>query len=88
MLCTRVVSRAWRESRFVSTTRLYVQRDFLAKLFALCALQLAVCFGGALVACLVVKDQAPHATPSFCTGSELEVFVSLLWSLERRQKCC
>ena len=38
--------------------RFYVQRDFLAKLFALCALQLAMCFATALVVQAIVKDQA------------------------------
>jgi len=39
---------------------LYVQRDFLAKLFALCALQLSMCLVTALVVHAAVKNQVPN----------------------------
>ena len=47
--------------------RLYVQRDFLAKLFALCALQLSMCLVTALLVHAAVKNQAPRLSPVHST---------------------
>ena len=57
--------------------RLYVQRDFLAKLFALCALQLSMCLVTALVVHAAVKNQAPRLSQAVQQCSPHAVFAVL-----------